>query len=99
MLFADARASRRLAPYVTGGAGPILAYVAGRSSDEGGRRQTFGAFVGAGLDIRLSPSLSIDVSVHHNVMRTFTPPIGGHDNLNGTQVTLGIVWLFGKGNR
>ena len=59
---------------------------------------TLGGHIGGGLDVQVARSFSIGLNVGYNAMLNFAEPIGLHDNFNGVQVSIGVGWLFGKGN-
>ena len=92
-----------LKPFVSAGVGPVIGnqsgtYVASGYINAGSTTEaTLGAHFGGGMDVHVARSFSLGIEVAYNAMKDFTRPVGGHQNFNGVQVSLGIGWLFGKG--
>ena len=53
--------------------------------------------LGNGFDVHVARSFSLGMNVGYNAMLNFSEPVGLHNNFNGVQVSLGVGWLFGKG--
>jgi hypothetical protein len=58
-----------------------------------------GVRFGGGLDLHVSRSFSLGLTIAYNVMPDFSEPVGLRDNFNGPQVGVGFGWVFGKGVR
>jgi hypothetical protein len=61
-------------------------------------KTTLGGHFGGGVDTHVARSFSIGLDVGYNAMLNFNEPVGVHSNFNGLQVSIGLGWLFGKGN-
>ncbi len=88
-------------PYVKTKAGAYFAQQAGTVVANGVavRAETatvFGAFVGAGLDWRLTSRLLLSMDGGYHVLPDFPAAIGGKKNYSGGEVSLSIGWQFGK---
>lgn len=92
-----------LKPFVSFGVGPVIGNQSGTFIGNGVinsgnvTRATVGGHVGGGFDVHVARSFTLGIDVGYNAMANFSQPIGGHKNFNGTQVSLGVGWLFGKG--
>jgi len=92
-----------LKPYFTVAAGPVIGSQSanfvgnGSVTTDNSTRATFGTHFGGGFDVHVARSFSLGLGVGYNAMVNFSEPLGGHKNLNGLQMSLGIGWLFGKG--
>jgi len=89
-------------PFLAFGVGPVFgmsegSFVGKTISAGTARRTTAEAQIGAGFDVHVARAASIGVTVGYNVMGNFSEPVGLRDNFNGMQVTIGVGWLFGKG--
>jgi hypothetical protein len=81
-------------PYVKAGIGPYFGGQVVTSGTE--TTAVFGAFVGGGLDIRLSSRFFLYVDGGYHALTSFSHAIGGRKNYSGGEVSVGIGWQFGK---
>ena len=93
-----------LKPFVSIGAGPVTGLSNGSFVSSAGivssgtnSQSTIGGHFGGGFDVHVARSFSIGLDIGYNVMLNFAQPVGLHDNFNGAQLSLGLGWLFGKG--
>jgi hypothetical protein len=56
----------------------------------------FGAFVGGGVDLRLTNRIFLNVDGGYRVLPDLANAIGGKKNYGGAEITVGIGWQFGK---
>ena len=96
-------AQQAIKPFLAVAAGPIFG-LAERSFSGPGTisstdtvRTTLGAQLGGGVDFHVARSFSIGLEAGYHAMAKFPQPVGLRDNFNGPHVTVGIGWLFGKG--
>jgi hypothetical protein len=96
-------AQQAIKPFLAVAAGPIFG-LAERSFSGPGTisstdtvRTTLGAQLGGGVDFHVARSFSIGLEAGYHAMAKFPQPVGLRNNFNGPHVTVGIGWLFGKG--
>ncbi|MEW6363426.1 MAG: caspase family protein [Acidobacteriota bacterium] len=89
-------------PYLTAGFGPVFVIHSKENNPNGDRwdetdvTTEFGGMVGAGLDLRFSRVVFLNVNAGYQVSTDFRNPIGGKKNLNDTYFFAGIGFQFGK---
>jgi opacity protein-like surface antigen len=91
-----------LKPFLALGVGPVVgssqgSFVGKTISNGIVARTTVGGQFGGGFDVHVARAMSLGVTLVYNRMANFSEPVGLRDNYNGTQVAIGIGWLFGKG--
>jgi hypothetical protein len=90
-------------PFLAVAAGPIFG-LAERSFSGPGTisstdtvRTTLGAQLGGGVDFHVARSFSIGLEAGYHAMAGFSQPVALRENFNGPHITVGLGWLFGKG--
>jgi len=88
-------------PYLKSKIGPYFATQAGTVVANGVavRAETsavFGAFFGAGLDLRVTSRLFLSMDGGYHVLPDFSTAVGGKKNYSGAEISVSIGWQFGK---
>jgi hypothetical protein len=102
--FKRAAALQAVKPYLSAAAGPIFgiaesSFVApGTITSTDTVRTTFGAQLGAGVDMHLARSFSIGLEGGYHGMLDFSQRIGLRESFSGPHVTVSFGWLFGRGD-
>jgi outer membrane protein W len=100
--FSSSRTPIRL--YLSGGMGPYVGVQAYDSANNHNVTRvtttaSFGAYVGAGIDLQMGQYAIAGIQVTYNEMADFPEPIGLESRYNGVAVSAGISVLLGKGSR
>ena len=83
--------------------GSFIGHVAGATIGDGGEltwkrtMRSVGGQIGAGLDLQVNRYLMLGARGGYNLMADFEAPLGGRDNYDGPQFSLGLSWLIGAG--
>ncbi len=88
-------------PYVKSKIGTYFAahagtVVAGGVAVRSETSAVFGAFFGAGLDMRLTSRFFLSVDGGYHVLPDFATAVGGKKNYSGAEVSAAIGWQFGR---
>ncbi len=88
-------------PYIKTKIGPYFADQSGTVVANGVavRAETaavFGAFFGAGLDLRLTSRLFLSMDGGYRALPDFPTAVGGKKNYSGAEISVAVGWQFGK---
>ena len=85
-----------LRPFITGSLGLFLGTEANNSTlnISSHTETSFGVRLGAGIDFLLSNHFIFNVNAGYNVMTNFASQVGGRNNYNGADFSIGLDYLF-----